>query len=58
MWFKQNDFSKNENLTFWDTDLNSFEHGILADYHIQNASNLGAYQTIETYNFYNDIHAY
>ena len=55
---KLNDFSKNEELTYWNTNSNSIENGLLADYRLQNASNLGVYQTIESYNFYNDIHAY
>ena len=58
IWFKLNDFSKNEELTYWNTDSNSIENGLTADYRLQNAVNLGVYQTIESYNFYNDIHAY
>ena len=52
-------FSKNDELTFWNIDLNCIDTAVLsADYRLQNASNLGVYQTIESYNFYNDIHAY
>ena len=58
IWFKLIDFSKNEELTYWNTDSNSIENGLSADYRLQNAVNLGVYQTIESYNFYNDIHAY
>ena len=58
IWLKLNGFSKNEELTYWNTDSNSIENGLSADYRLENASNLGVYQTIESYNFYNDIHAY
>ena len=58
IWLKLNDFSKNEELIYWNTDSNSIENGLSADYRLENASNLGVYQTIESYNFYNDIHAY
>ena len=54
-----NDFSKNDELTYWNTDSNCIDTAVLsADHRLQNASNLGVYQTIESYNFYNDIHAY